>query len=69
MIGLAEVLGAVGLIVPWATRIVPVLTPVAAVGLAVLMAGAAQTHRRRKEPAIVLAIIAAVIAVGRFGVT
>lgn len=39
-IGVAEVLGAVGLIVPWFTRIRPVLTPLAAVGLVIIMIGA-----------------------------
>src|SRR5258706_1390265 len=39
-IGVAEVLGAIGLIVPAATRIRPGLTPLAAAGLAVIMIGA-----------------------------
>ena len=39
-IGVAEVLGAIGLIVPWLTRIRPVLTPLAASGLVVIMIGA-----------------------------
>ena len=51
-IGAAEVLGAVGLIVPAATGIMPVLTPVAGGGLAVLMGGAAVTHVRRGEPPV-----------------
>jgi len=39
-IGVAEVCGAVGLILPWALRIRPVLTPIAASGLIVIMIGA-----------------------------
>ena len=39
-IGVAEVAGAIGLIVPWLTRIQPRLTPLAAGGLVVIMAGA-----------------------------
>ena len=39
-IGVAEVCGAVGLIVPWALGIQPRLTPLAASGLIVIMAGA-----------------------------
>jgi hypothetical protein len=39
-IGLAEVLGAMGLILPGLTRIAPSLTPIAASGLAVIMVGA-----------------------------
>ena len=39
-IGVAEVLGAIGLIIPWLTRIRPVLTPLAAAGLVIIMIGA-----------------------------
>jgi len=39
-IGVAEVTGAVGLILPWLTRIQPRLTPVAAGGLVIIMSGA-----------------------------
>jgi len=39
-IGVAEVTGAIGLIVPWLTRIQPRLTPVAAAGLVAIMTGA-----------------------------
>lgn len=70
LLGLAEVLGALGVIVPWATGIVSVLTPIAAVCLAILMGGAVATHLRRGEgpiPAIVLLLLCAGIAVGRFG--
>ncbi|WP_433476466.1 DoxX family protein [Spirillospora sp. CA-142024] len=71
-IGLAELAGALGLILPAATGLTPILTPLAATGLALLMALAALTHLRRKElTAIalntVLLIAAAVITWGRFG--
>jgi DoxX-like family len=39
-IGVAEVLGALGLILPWLLRIKPVLTPLAASGLVIIMIGA-----------------------------
>lgn len=39
-IGVAEVLGAIGLLVPWLTRIRPALTRLAAAGLGVIMGGA-----------------------------
>ena len=39
-IGAAEVLGAIGLVLPWLTRIRPVLTPLAAAGLLIIMIGA-----------------------------
>jgi uncharacterized membrane protein YphA (DoxX/SURF4 family) len=71
-IGGLEVLAAVGLILPAALDVVPVLVPLAAVGLVVLMAGAAITHARRKEfPMIainlVLLVLAAVVVWGRLG--
>lgn len=70
-IGLAEVLGAVGLILPALTGILPWLTPLAAVGLMLVMIGAAYTHFRRGEyPSIignlVLLASAAFVAYGRF---
>src|SRR5215510_758223 len=39
-IGVAETLGAIGLILPWLLRIRPVLTPLAAAGLVIVMTGA-----------------------------
>ena len=68
-IGVIEVIGAVGLILPWLLGVVPVLTPIAAVGLAVVMAGAVIVHIRRKEqfvPPLVLGVLAVVLAVIRF---
>jgi uncharacterized membrane protein len=71
-IGIAELAGALGLILPAATGIAPVLTPLAAAGLAVIMVLAAITHARRKEPGAIafnaaLFVVAVVIAWGRFG--
>lgn len=68
LLGLAEVAGAVGLVVPAATGIVPVLTPIAALCLAVLMAGAVRTHQRLGEgfvPAVVIGVLCVGIAAGR----
>jgi len=68
LIGLAEVLGAFGLIVPVLTGIAPILTPIAAIGLALIQIGAIVTHLRRKEPVIVnlvLLALAVFIAVTR----
>lgn len=50
-----ELLAALGLIVPWATGIAPVLTPLAALGLCVVMVGAATAHARLREPRSVAA--------------
>ena len=70
-IGVLEVLAAIGLVVPPLLHIATFLTPLAAVGLVLLMAGAAATHLRRHEPQLVavngaLLILAAVVAIGRF---
>lgn len=72
LIGVVEVLGAVGLVLPAALDIAPVLTPLAAGGLAVMMVLAAVVHARRKEyPLIgvnvVLGGLALLVAIMRFG--
>jgi uncharacterized membrane protein YphA (DoxX/SURF4 family) len=72
LIATAEVLGAIGLILPGALDIAPVLVPLAATGLAVIMAGAIITHGRRKElPPIaintVVLVLAVLVAIFRFG--
>ena len=71
-IGTLEVLAALGLILPALLDIAPVLVGVAAVGVVLLMLGAAATHLRRKEGQmvpvnLVIAAIAVFIAVMRFG--
>lgn len=71
-IGLVEVCGAVGLILPAALKIAPALTPIAATGLAATMAVAAMTHARRGEwdrvaAPLILLVLALVVAIGRFG--
>ncbi|MEM7655546.1 MAG: DoxX family protein [Bacteroidota bacterium] len=50
-IGLAEVAGAIGLIVPAATRIKPNLTPMAALGIIAIMVLAAIFHLTREGEA------------------
>ncbi|MEO3795937.1 DoxX family protein [Nonomuraea sp. B10E15] len=72
VLGAIEVLGAVGLLLPAVTGIVPVLVPVAAVGVVVLMVGATVTHLRRGEAMsaagnLVYLALAAFVAWGRFG--
>jgi uncharacterized membrane protein YphA (DoxX/SURF4 family) len=71
-IGALEILAAVGLILPAALDIAPVLVPLAAVGLVVLMAGAIITHLRRHESQVIaspmaLLALAVLVAWGRFG--
>src|SRR5213076_1917499 len=48
-IGVAEILAGVGLILPAATGILPVLTPLAAAGLVILMVCAIIFHIPRQE--------------------
>lgn len=72
MIGLLELLGAVGVVLPAALRLVPLLTPLAAVGLALTMVGAARVHvrfgeRDRLLVPLVLLLIAIFVAIERFG--
>jgi len=68
--GGAEILGALGLILPSALRIVPKLTSMAAAGLVAVMLGAIITHGIRAEFAmvgvnLVLASLAGFVAWGR----
>jgi uncharacterized membrane protein YphA (DoxX/SURF4 family) len=70
-LGLLEVAGALGLILPAATGIAPLLTPLAAVGLALTMVGAIVTHLREGEPErlavpIILLALCLFVAVERF---
>ena len=70
-IALLEVLAAIGLVVPHLTGILPILTPLAAVGIVFLMLGAMKTHMRRGEKSMqrmnmMILIAALVVAVGRF---
>lgn len=68
LLGLAEVAGALGLVLPMATGIAPVLTPIAALCLAALMAGAIHTHRRLGEsflPALLVGAVCLGVAAGR----
>lgn len=69
--GLAEMVGAVGLILPAATRIVPVLTPIAASGLVVVMVGATIVNIAigfypTATQTVVLGLLAAFVAWTRF---
>ena len=69
-IGAVEVLGAIGLILPAALGIAPLLTPLAAVGLALTMVGAVHVHVRHGEanrlavPIVVLALALFVVVEG-----
>jgi hypothetical protein len=71
-LGGLELLAAVGLILPAALDIAPVLVPLAGVGVVLLMVGATIVHLRRAQvvPAVLNLIflaMAAFVAWGRFG--
>ena len=71
-IGALEVAAAVGLIAPPILHIATFLAPLAAVGVVCLMIGAMVTHvrigeRERIWVNVLLLVLAAVVAVGRFG--
>jgi hypothetical protein len=69
-IGLLEIAGAIGVVVPRATGILPLLTPLAAWGLVAVQVGAMATHITRGEREhmwlnVVLLVAAVVVAIGR----
>jgi len=70
-IGIIEIIGAIGLILPAALNIAPILTPVSATGFVIIMILAARIHYKRKEPKnvinnIILLILCSAIAWHRF---
>lgn len=72
-IGIVEVLGALGLILPPLTGIAPILAPVAAIGLVLVQVAAVVFHLRRGEAKalptnIVLLLIAVAAAILGFAV-
>ncbi|MFL6120855.1 DoxX family protein [Actinophytocola sp.] len=72
LVGVLEVLAAIGLVLPALLHIAPVFVPLAALGLVLVMIGAVVVHLRRSEastmaPAVVLLVMAAFVMWGRFG--
>ncbi len=70
-IGVAEVLGAIGLILPGLLRIRPALTPLAAAGLVIIMIGATALTLAAGDVApglisLVVGLLAAFVAYGRW---
>ncbi len=70
-IGWAEVLAALGLLLPALTGTSTWLTPLAALGLTVIMVGAVFTHLRQREApqaafTLVLTVLVAFVAYGRW---
>lgn len=68
-IGLSELAGAIGIVLPMASDIASWLSPLAALGLAAVMLLAVLYHLRRHEPPAapaVLLLLALFVTVGRF---
>ena len=70
-IGVSELLGGLGLILPSLLRIKPILTPIAAIGIVFIMILAALYHAKMGEFesigfTVVIALLAAFVAWGRF---
>jgi uncharacterized membrane protein YphA (DoxX/SURF4 family) len=73
-IAVCEVLGAIGLILPWLLRIRPGLTPLAAAGLVIIMIGATVYTLAAGDVAsalmpLVVGILAVFVAYGRWRLT
>ena len=76
-LGVAEVLGAVGLILPWLLGIRPGLTPLAAAGLVIIMTGAMVLTLAGVVPGgvagalipLVVGLLSAFVAYGRWRLT
>lgn len=71
-IGVLEVLGGLGLVLPAAFGIAPELVPLAALGLAMIMVGAVATRISRREYRLALVdltylVLIGFVAWGRFG--
>ena len=69
-IGACEIAGALGLVLPWATKVARLLTPLAACGLAIIMVGAVVTTLAIGGGAgaivpLVIGVLCAVVARGR----
>jgi uncharacterized membrane protein YphA (DoxX/SURF4 family) len=74
LIGVVEVLGGLGVILPWLTGIRPGLTPLAAAGLVIIMIGATVVTLMIADIAmalipIVVGLLAAFVAYGRWRLT
>jgi uncharacterized membrane protein YphA (DoxX/SURF4 family) len=70
-IGISELLGAIGIIIPQLTGILPILSPIAAIGLVVIMVLASAHHLPKKEFKEVgfnsiLLVLAGIVAFYRF---
>lgn len=70
-VAVSELAGVLGLVAPWLSGTARVLTPVSALGLGVVMYGAAISHAALREPkqtslVVGILVVCAFIAAGRF---
>ena len=68
---LCEVFGVIGLVLPYATGIAPILTPAAAIGLGMIMIASAVIHLRLHERwtaggNLILLVLCVLVAIGRW---
>ena len=71
LIGVLEILGALGLLLPGLVGVLTWLTPLAGLGLSIIMIGAMVTHFRRQEypnmaSNLILMLLALFVFFGRF---
>lgn len=71
ILGVLELLGCIGIIVPWLSSIAPILTPIAAASFYIIMTAAMFVHIKKKEykmlpMLIIVFILSAVVAYFRF---
>lgn len=71
LLGVAEILGAVGIVLPWLLHTAPWLTPISALCFALVMAFAAPVHYRLREFRnvtfnLVVLLVSLFVAWGRF---
>ncbi|RAJ74958.1 DoxX-like protein [Chitinophaga dinghuensis] len=71
ILGMLELLGCVGIIIPWLLGIAPILTPITATGFCLIMLAGIVVHTRKKEykmfPMLMIVfILSAVVAYFRF---
>lgn len=71
VVAVCELLAVVGLFAPWLTGTARYLTPLAAVGLGIVMIGAAVSHASLREPkgtagAVTFLVLCAFVAASRF---
>ena len=70
VVAICELFAAAGLVLPWASGTARVLTPVAALGLVVVMYGASVSHASLREPKqvaanLILLLLCVFVAAGR----